>query len=74
VTARPLARARTWHAQRTPGAQAADELALESSTTLDVESLVDRLVADPHRPIMGKTTGGRREICSGLQAFVQWRS
>ena len=42
------------HPQRPPGAQAGDQLALERASALDVERLVDRLVADPHGLIIGE--------------------
>ena len=40
--------------QRPPGAQAGDQLALQRAAALDVERLVDRLVADPHGLIIGE--------------------
>ena len=40
--------------QRPPRAKARDQLALERATPLDVERLVDRLVADPHGFIIGE--------------------
>ena len=40
-------------AQRPAGAQASGQLALERAASLDVERLVDRLVGDPHRLIIG---------------------
>jgi hypothetical protein len=40
--------------QRAPGSQAGDQLAGERAAALDVEGLVDRLVADPHRLIVGE--------------------
>ena len=46
--------ARPRHPQRPPGAQAGDQLALERAAALDVERLVDRLVADPHGLIIGE--------------------
>jgi hypothetical protein len=42
------------HAQRAAGAQARDELALERAAALDVKRLVDRLVRDAHRFIIGE--------------------
>ena len=42
------------HPQRPPGAQACDQLPLERAAALDVEGLVDRLVADPHGLIIGE--------------------
>ena len=42
------------HPQRPAGAQTGDQLALERAAALDVERLVDRLVADPHRLIIGE--------------------
>jgi hypothetical protein len=51
-----LAGAGPRHAQRASGAQASHQFALESSAALDVESLVDRLVTDAHRLIMGEVT------------------
>ena len=41
-------------AQRPAGAQTGDQLALERAAALDVERLVDRLVADPHGLIIGE--------------------
>jgi len=43
-----------WDAQRAAGAQAGDELALESAAALDIQGLVDGLVRDPHRFIIGE--------------------
>jgi hypothetical protein len=54
VAAGLLAGASTRHAQRPAGTQARDQLALERTATLDVERLVDRLVRDPHRLIIGE--------------------
>src|SRR5438046_2876009 len=47
-------RARTRHSQRAPGAETGDELALERAPALHVEGLVDRLMRDPHRVILGE--------------------
>src|SRR3984957_20794456 len=47
-------RPRPRHPQRPPGAQTGDQLALERSAALNVERLVDRLVADPHGLILGE--------------------
>lgn len=41
-------------AKRPPGPQAGDEFALEGTAALDVERLVDRLMADVHRLILRK--------------------
>ena len=43
-----------WGAQCTAGAQTPDQLALERAAALDVERLVDRLVADAHGLIIGE--------------------
>ena len=48
------ARAGPRHAQRPPGAQARGQLAAQRAAALDVERLIDRLVADPHRLIIGE--------------------
>ena len=40
------------HPQRPPGAQAGGQLALQRPPALDVERLVDRLMADPHRRVI----------------------
>src|SRR5215207_6926109 len=45
---------RTRYPQRPPGPQARDGRAGQRSPTLDVERLVDRLVRDPHRRIVGE--------------------
>jgi hypothetical protein len=42
------------YAQRPSGPQAGNQLALQRAAPLDVESLVDRLVADPHGLIFGE--------------------
>ncbi len=47
-------RAGTRHAQRASRSQAGRKLTAQRSTTLHVERLVDRLVRDPHRGIIGK--------------------
>ncbi len=52
LAARPGASARD--AQRPAGPQAGDELSLQRASALNVESLVDRLMGDPHRLIIGK--------------------
>ena len=49
-----VAGARPRDPQRPPGAQAGDQLALERSTALDIQGLVDRLVRDPHGLIIGE--------------------
>lgn len=54
MAARTLSGASTRDAQRPPGAQAGDQLPLESTTALDVERLVDRLVRDAHGLIIGE--------------------
>ena len=54
VAPRPSAGSGSWHPQCPPGAQAGHELALERSAALDVERLVDRLVADAHGLIIGE--------------------
>ena len=41
-------------AQRPAGPQAGDELSLQRAAALHVEGLVDRLMGDPHRLIIGK--------------------
>ena len=69
VRPRLLPGAGSGHPQRPPGAQARDQLALERAAALDVEGLVDRLVADPHGLIIGKSTRSRFAICSGLHAL-----
>ena len=42
------------HPQRPAGSQARDELPFQRTTTLNVERLVDRLMGDPHRLIIGE--------------------
>ena len=42
------------HPERSARSKAGDELSLERPAALDVESLVDRLVGDPHRLIFGE--------------------
>ncbi len=42
------------HAQRPPGAQARHQLAAKSAAALDIERLVDGLIGDPHRGIIGE--------------------
>src|SRR4029453_11884139 len=44
----------SWDPKRPAGPQACDELALERTSALDVEGLVDGLVADPHGLIIGE--------------------
>src|SRR6185437_5133698 len=46
--------ARPRNTQRPPGAQTVDQLTLQRTAALDIERLVDRLVADPHGLIIGK--------------------
>src|SRR5512139_3547446 len=50
TTARSLAR----HAQRSPRAQAGSELTSKGTSSLDVQRLVNRFVADAHRSIVGE--------------------
>ena len=47
-------RATAWHAQRSPRAQAANQLSLECSTTLNVKGLIDGLVRDSHGLVLGE--------------------
>src|SRR5665648_976495 len=54
VAAGPPARARAGNAQCPPGAQAGDQLALVRAAALNVERLVDRLVADAHGVFIGE--------------------
>src|SRR5215218_652004 len=42
---------RAWHAQGPTRAQALGQLASQRTTALDVERLVDGLMADAHRPV-----------------------
>ena len=49
-----LPRPGPWNPQRPSGAQARDQFALQGAAALDVEGLVDRLVADPHGLIIGE--------------------
>ena len=51
---RPLSGPGSGDPKRPSGAQACDQLAVERAAGLDVERLVDRLVADPHRLIIGE--------------------
>src|SRR4051794_8584854 len=60
------ARASPRNAQRPARSQAGDELALERSAALDVQRLVDRLVRDPHRVIIGEVH--RQPVCDLLGA------
>ena len=48
------ARARPRHPQRPPGAQAGRQFAAQSSSTLHIQCLIDRLVTDAHRLILGE--------------------
>src|SRR5204862_5694939 len=50
----PHLRACPRYPQRAPGPQTGDELALESAPALHVERLVDRLMRDRHRVIIGE--------------------
>src|SRR6266542_4588730 len=43
-----------WHTERTAAAQACGQLAAQRPAALHIQRLVDRLVRDPHRPIMGE--------------------
>jgi len=43
-----------WHAQRTASTQIAHQLALEGTSALDVERLVDGFVRDAHGWIIGE--------------------
>jgi hypothetical protein len=54
VTLRAVAGAFSGFAQGSPGAKARHQLTLERAPALDVERLVDRLVADTHVLIMGE--------------------
>ncbi len=42
------------HAQGPPGAQARHQLAAKTAAALDIERLVDGLMGDPHRLIIGE--------------------
>ncbi len=53
ILATPLG-ARSGHAQGPPGAQARDQLAAKSAAALNIERLVDGLMGDPHRLIIGE--------------------
>src|SRR5258707_15412834 len=46
--------ARSWNAECATGAQASGELTSQSTPALDEQSLVDRLVRDPHGRIIGE--------------------
>jgi hypothetical protein len=48
------ARAGAGHAQRSPSAQAGGQRAAQRAATLDVQRLVDRLVRDAHRLVVGE--------------------
>jgi hypothetical protein len=48
------ASARPRDTERTPGAEASSEFTPQSSSTLDEQRLVDRLMRDPHRRIIGE--------------------
>src|SRR5215212_7534152 len=50
----PAAAARPRHPRRPPGAQAGRQLAAQRAAVLHVQRLVDGLVADAHRPVVGK--------------------
>ena len=54
VPARAVSGASARDPQRPAGPQARDQLALERASALHVERLVDRLVRDPHRRIIGE--------------------
>src|SRR6266581_907924 len=45
---------RPWYSERAAGAQAGGQLAAQRPAALDIRRLVDRLVGDPHRPIIGE--------------------
>lgn len=60
--------------QRPAATQTCGEFASQRAAALHVECLVDRLVRDPHRLIIGKSTFSRAEICSGLHALTHLRS
>ena len=67
--------ARPGHAQRPAGAQTRRQLAAQRATALHVQGLVDRLVRDPHRLIIGEVEPGAGcAICSGLHDRAQRRS
>ena len=61
-------------AQRPAGAQARGQLARQRAAALHEQRLVDRLVRDPHRRIIGEVDRSRPEICSGLHAVAHRRS
>jgi len=44
----PPAAARPWYAQRTPGAQAGRQLAVQRASTLNEQRLIDGFMADAH--------------------------
>ncbi len=46
--------ARSGHAQGPPGAKARQQLAAKTAAALDIERLVDGLMGDPHRLIIGE--------------------
>ena len=50
----PAANSRSWHAECASGAQARGQLAAQRAPALHVKSLVNRLVTDTHRIIIGK--------------------
>ena len=62
------------HAQRPPGAQAGRQLAAQGPPPLDVQRLVDGLVRDPHRVIVGLLYPEPMGDLLGLHDVAQWRS
>ena len=54
VTLRTLLCAGSRNAQRSPRSKTRDEFTFQRAAALDVERLVDRLVGDPHRLVVGK--------------------
>src|SRR5919112_6788772 len=50
----PPAAARSWYAQRPSGAQAGGQFAAQCPPALNVKRLVDGLVTDAHRRLVGK--------------------
>src|SRR3954453_18645709 len=49
-----LRRAVSWGSQRSTGSQACGQFASQRSAALDIQRLIDRLAADPPRPIIGE--------------------
>ena len=59
------------HAERTPVPQARNQLAPKRAPALDVKRLINGLVGDPHRLIIGEIEPNGTRSATGLHAFAQ---